>query len=127
VYAHAEVALHRSETDCWVIIHGKVYNVTKFLDSHPGGADILLDAAGYDATDEFEDTGHSPEARKDLAKYLIGSVDPSSAPVEKVKSAASFEKGGAAVTGAADTGVNPGVVVAVIVAVLGALFILLNP
>jgi len=118
------VAKHRAEKDCWLVIHGKVYDVTRFLDSHPGGADILLDAAGYDATTEFEDTGHSPEARKDLAKYEIGTVDAASEKVQKAKDGA---HGGGSGTAPADTGVSPGVVVAVIVAVLSALFILLNP
>jgi cytochrome b involved in lipid metabolism len=44
----AEVKKHSSEDDCWIIIHGKVYDVTKFIDSHPGG-DILIDVAGTHA------------------------------------------------------------------------------
>ena len=46
--------------------------MTKYLDEHPGGAEVLLDAAGMDATDQFEDIGHSGDARKELAKYVIG-------------------------------------------------------
>jgi len=46
-----------------IIIHGQVYDVTKFLDDHPGGPDIIADGAGTDLTDQFEDTGHSAEAR----------------------------------------------------------------
>ena len=38
---------------------GKVYDVTPFMDDHPGGGEIMLGAAGKDGTDDFEDVGHS--------------------------------------------------------------------
>ena len=34
----AEIAAHNSPSDCWVVIHGQVYDVTEFLTRHPGGA-----------------------------------------------------------------------------------------
>ena len=37
----AEVAAHATHTDCWVIVHGEVYDVTKFLQHHPGGVAAL--------------------------------------------------------------------------------------
>lgn len=52
----------------------KVYNVTSFLDDHPGGPEIMVDVAGQDATDEFEDIGHSNDARSQLKKYEIGKI-----------------------------------------------------
>ncbi|KAF9243240.1 FMN-dependent dehydrogenase-domain-containing protein [Melanogaster broomeanus] len=42
-----EVALHNSRESCWIIVHGKVYDVTDFLD---GGSKIILKYAGKDAT-----------------------------------------------------------------------------
>lgn len=69
-----QVARHTSSTDCWMVIDGKVYDVTKFLDEHPGGEEIMLDASGRDATREFEDVGHSGEARAQLDQLHIGSV-----------------------------------------------------
>jgi cytochrome b involved in lipid metabolism len=48
VYSLEECSKHRSEDDCWLIIHGKVYNVTEFLDEHPGGYDIVVAASGAD-------------------------------------------------------------------------------
>ena len=50
---------------------GKVYDVTPFMDDHPGGGEIMLSAAGKDGTQDFEDVGHSPHARELLKKYYI--------------------------------------------------------
>jgi len=48
-----EVAKHSSEGDSWIVIDGKVYDVSKFAKVHPGGAGILRLYAGKDATNEF--------------------------------------------------------------------------
>lgn len=57
-FSHEEIARHSKETDCWVVIgkNGakKVYDITAFLEDHPGGPEVLLDLAGQDAQDEFE-------------------------------------------------------------------------
>jgi cytochrome b involved in lipid metabolism len=42
IFTKAEVAKHDTVHDCWMIINGKVYDVTPFVDEHPGG-DILMD------------------------------------------------------------------------------------
>ena len=52
----------------------KVYDVTKYLDDHPGGAEVLLDVSGQDADEFFEDIGHSKDARDELKKYLVGTL-----------------------------------------------------
>lgn len=41
-----EVAKHNKREDCWVVIHGKVYNLTDFLSDHPGGVGPILAKAG---------------------------------------------------------------------------------
>ena len=69
-----EVAKHNKESDLWMILYGKVYDVTPFVDEHPGGADTLLDCAGQDGTVEFESVGHSDSAKNMLPKYLIGEL-----------------------------------------------------
>lgn len=73
-----DVAPHNTAEDCWMVIREqgirKVYNVTSFLDDHPGGPEIMVDVAGQDATDEFEDIGHSNDARSQLKKYEIGKI-----------------------------------------------------
>ncbi|KAJ7446514.1 FMN-dependent dehydrogenase-domain-containing protein [Mycena galericulata] len=56
-----QVAEHNSPTSCWVIIKNNVYDVTDFLQEHPGGAKIILKYAGRDATDAYEPI-HPPDA-----------------------------------------------------------------
>ncbi|XP_020802686.1 cytochrome b5 isoform X4 [Drosophila serrata] len=70
----ATVKEHNTPNDLWLIIENKVYDVTKFRLEHPGGEDSLLDVAGRDGTKEFNDVGHSSEAREILKKYYIGNL-----------------------------------------------------
>ncbi|KXG47578.1 Cytochrome b5 [Penicillium griseofulvum] len=70
----SEVATHKTKNDLFVIIHGKVYDITNYVRDHPGGADVLLDVAGTDATEAYEDVGHSEDANEILETYLVGTV-----------------------------------------------------
>lgn len=70
-----DVESHKDATSCWFVINNKVYDVTPFLDNHPGGRDILLYNAGKDATQAFVDNGHSDGAYRMLSKYCIGDID----------------------------------------------------
>lgn len=58
-YGVSEVSRHNQASDLWIALHGKVYDVTKFLKEHPGGEEVLLNLAGQDATKCFDDIGHS--------------------------------------------------------------------
>jgi cytochrome b5 len=62
-----------------------VYDVTKYLDDHPGGAEVMLDVAGQNADEFFEDIGHSKEARKELEKHLIGTYKYTEEELAKMK------------------------------------------
>jgi cytochrome b involved in lipid metabolism len=46
--------------------------VTKFLDEHPGGEEVLIESAGKDASKDFEVIGHSKAAQNLLRKYQVG-------------------------------------------------------
>ncbi|PPE01394.1 hypothetical protein GOBAR_DD01575 [Gossypium barbadense] len=56
----------------------KVYDVTSYLDEHPGGDDVVLESTGKDATDDFEDAGHSKSAKELLQSFCIGELDTAS-------------------------------------------------
>jgi predicted heme/steroid binding protein len=49
-----QVKKHDKEMDIWIVVHGKVYDVTNFLDKHPGGKKPLLKVAGLDASKQFD-------------------------------------------------------------------------
>ncbi|XP_004625880.1 cytochrome b5 type B [Octodon degus] len=75
-YRLEEVAKHNSSKELWLVIHGRVYDVTSFLNEHPGGEEVLLEQAGIDASESFEDVGHSSDAREMLKQYYIGDLHP---------------------------------------------------
>ena len=49
-YTRADVALHKEPDDLWIILHGRVYNVTKWAETHPGGKQVLRNYGGEDAS-----------------------------------------------------------------------------
>ncbi|GAB4830211.1 hypothetical protein Ancab_019853 [Ancistrocladus abbreviatus] len=82
VYTLADVSQHNTSKDCWLVIGGKVYDVTKFLEDHPGGDEVLLSATGKDATDDFEDVGHSTTARSMMDELYVGDIDSATVPAK---------------------------------------------
>jgi 4-hydroxysphinganine ceramide fatty acyl 2-hydroxylase len=76
-YTLKEVSKHQSSDSCWVIYKDKVYNVTEFIQDHPGGDDLILDYAGQDVTQVMKDVlehDHSDAAYEILEEYLIGTL-----------------------------------------------------
>ena len=72
VHTAEEVATHSTEDDCWLIIEGKVYDVTPFLRSHPGGILPITDVAGQDATAVFNEL-HNPAFLDEFGRnYQVG-------------------------------------------------------
>ncbi|CAH1110993.1 unnamed protein product [Psylliodes chrysocephalus] len=64
----------QEDNTVWIIIRDNVYDVSPFLEEHPGGADLIMEWAGKDATKEFDNFGHSSDAKKDLKRLKIGEV-----------------------------------------------------
>jgi flavocytochrome c len=66
-----EVVEHNHKGDCWVVIHGIVYDLTEFADEHPGGAHSIQILAGKDGTDPFAAV-HNNEIMDDFVEERIG-------------------------------------------------------
>ena len=70
-----EVNQHNSDTDCWVVIDKKVYDISEFVSQHPGGKQILVNVSGDDVTDYFYGL-HRKEILEEVASdYLIGELN----------------------------------------------------
>ncbi|EED81285.1 predicted protein [Postia placenta Mad-698-R] len=81
VITYEELKANNTKASLYVLIHQKVYNVAKFIDEHPGGDEVILaetDVAGKDATEPFEDVGHSDEARAILKDLYVGEFEKNS-------------------------------------------------
>ena len=78
-FTKEEVARHTSADDCWVIINDRVYDVSAFLDDHPGGKAVLLSQGGKDATDTFEMLHNDGVLKKYGPEMLVGVIAGSAA------------------------------------------------
>ena len=88
-FSAEEVARHNKVSDCWLVIQNKVYDVSKYLNDHPGGVEIVSDIAGQDATEAYSDVGHSKESDQILLTLYIGDLvasGPSSSATKQTKS-----------------------------------------
>ncbi|XP_010750049.1 cytochrome b5 isoform X1 [Larimichthys crocea] len=75
-YRLSEVEEQNTFKSTWIIINNQVYDVTKFLEEHPGGEEVLREQAGGNATESFEDVGHSTDAREMASSMVIGELHP---------------------------------------------------
>ena len=89
-----EISKHKSINDLWMAVNGKVYDITKFVDQHPGGEEVLLEHAGTDATAAFEDVGHSENAVEMLDEYYVGDGNPEELKVAEKKADVDLSEGG---------------------------------
>jgi cytochrome b involved in lipid metabolism len=76
----AEISKHNSVNDCWLLINGKVYDVTSSIPAHPGGVNEIVKFCGEDATVAFNTkdgrgSPHSGSANAMLANYYIGNLN----------------------------------------------------
>ncbi len=83
-YSTKDVAEHKTKSDCWTIIKGSVYNISSYVQGHPGGENILS-ACGVDATDYFNgakkgqeggtnDHNEDSQALSQLSRLKIGEL-----------------------------------------------------
>ena len=73
--ALSEVALHAAADDCWSVVNGNVYDLTQWINEHPGGSGPVESMCGIDASTPFNNQHNGqgkPEA--ELASFQIGTV-----------------------------------------------------
>jgi cytochrome b involved in lipid metabolism len=74
----AQVALHNSYNDCWIIVSGKVYNLTNLIPIHSGGPGQIIPYCGKDGTSAFDtkngNGSHSQRAQSILNNYYVGNL-----------------------------------------------------
>lgn len=72
-YTQAQVAVHGDSTSCWSIVNNNVYDLTDWINKHPGGDQAILGMCGKDATDAFErQHGGNTRPEQILATFFIG-------------------------------------------------------
>jgi len=105
----AEVAKHNTKEDCWIVLYGQAWDLSKFAKAHPGGSKIITNIAGMDGTAQF-DPIHPKDIMDKLLKpsMMMGKVDPATITDEYVaklpekKKAPPKKKEAVAVEGADD-------------------------
>ena len=72
-YTMSQVAANNSAKSCWAVIEGSVYNLTAWINSHPGGSSAILSLCGTEATSSFKGK-HANQSRPaaQLSGYLLG-------------------------------------------------------
>ena len=79
-YDVTEIRLHNSEDDCWMVLYNQVYDMTDYLDDHPGGATPMIPSCGLDdATALYmAEKKHDQDllVKKNMVRFLIGRVGP---------------------------------------------------
>ena len=74
-YSLNDLSKHNKPNDCWILIKDKIYDVTNFLEDHPGGRKILLEYGGKNGTRYFNEIFHSNDAISQMKKYLVGKLE----------------------------------------------------
>ncbi len=73
----AQVAAHVDASSCYSVISGKVYDLTMWVNMHPGGKSAILSICGIDGTAKFMAQHHGAQRQMDiLARFYVGNLDP---------------------------------------------------
>ena len=72
-YTMAKVKENNSAASCWSVINGNVYNLTQWINSHPGGPSVIRGLCGVDGTSSFNGKHRGQgNPTSTLASYLLG-------------------------------------------------------
>lgn len=74
-FTMAEVATHKDQSSCYSVIQSKVYDLTLWINMHPGGKDKILSICGIDGTQAFMNQHHGAQKQMDiLSRFRIGTL-----------------------------------------------------
>lgn len=72
-YTTGDVATHNNQSSCWTMVNGNVYDVTSYINSHPGGQSAVESICGIDGSGAFNNQhGGASKPEKVLQSFLIG-------------------------------------------------------
>lgn len=74
LYSEHEVARHNTKDDLWIIVDGYVYDVTKYVDRHPGGEEALLRKPGKDNSEGFHGPQHPDSVQSTIKRFIVGRI-----------------------------------------------------
>ncbi len=69
-YTISDISQHNTQSSCWTTINGNVYDITKFISSHPAGVDKIMKGCGIDATNIFNGVGAHNISK--ISNYFVG-------------------------------------------------------
>ena len=74
-YSLSDIASRNKPTDCWTIVNGKVYDLTAWINKHPGGDQSILSICGIDGSNAFnKQHGGQGKPEKTLEGFYIGEL-----------------------------------------------------
>ena len=73
VYTPEEVKQHNKESDCWTVYQGRIYDVTKYANVHPGGKKIFL-GKGKDCTELYNKYHPWVNCHAIVGKFQVGII-----------------------------------------------------
>ena len=73
--SNSEIKSHNLKSDCWSIVNGNVYNLTTYVQRHPGGASVIANICGKDGSKAFVNE-HNTKSKPNnvLSSFLLGPV-----------------------------------------------------
>lgn len=73
--AMSDVQKHNTQSSCWTVVNGEVYDLTSFVSPHPGGSRAILSLCGIDGTSAFLDEhGSQRRPNNELTGLKIGNL-----------------------------------------------------
>ncbi len=74
-YTLAQIAQHPNAQSCWTTVNGSVYDVTAWINQHPGGSKAILGMCGRDGSADYNDQhGGQRRPANELASFKIGTL-----------------------------------------------------